>query len=121
MLDPQSIVNDPCMRFTDDSLLGKKLWKEVLEPLPVRTDRTRAFLELFKSGIEHFLTPLNDVYGPTGWDPNVQAIVVSKETLSGAESSTQLFSSSAFSFANPLSSREETRRDGFPASPSLRH
>ncbi|KAM5532073.1 hypothetical protein V8D89_012219 [Ganoderma adspersum] len=71
---------------TDDSLLGKKRWKEVLEPLPVRTDRTRAFLELFKFGVEYFLTPLNDVYGPTGWDPNVQAIVVSKETLSGAES-----------------------------------
>ncbi|PIL24238.1 hypothetical protein GSI_13991 [Ganoderma sinense ZZ0214-1] len=71
---------------TDDSLLGKKLRKEVLEPLPVRTERTRAFLELFKSGIEYFLTPLNDVCGPTGWDPNVQAVVVSKETLSGAES-----------------------------------
>ncbi|KAI1794619.1 Nucleotidylyl transferase [Ganoderma leucocontextum] len=72
--------------ITDDSLLGKKLWKEVLEPLSVRTDRTRAFLELFKPGVEYFLTPLNDVYGPTGWDPNVQALVVSKETLSGAES-----------------------------------
>ena len=33
------------------------------------------------------LVPLNDVYGPTGWDPNVHALVVSKETLPGAASS----------------------------------
>ncbi|TBU49140.1 Nucleotidylyl transferase [Dichomitus squalens] len=72
--------------ITDDSLLGKKQWKEVLEPLPVRTERTRAFLEHFKPGLEYFITPLNDVYGPTAHDPNVQALVVSKETLSGAES-----------------------------------
>lgn len=31
--------------------------------------------------------PIDDVYGPTGWDPNVQALVVSMETLSGAKSS----------------------------------
>ena len=77
--------------YADDALLGKKEHKEVLEPLPVRTARTRAFLELFKSGIEYFLTPLTDVYGPTGSDPNVQALVVSKETLSGAEASEFLF------------------------------
>ena len=70
-------------------------FKEVLEPLPVRTERTRAFLELFKPGIEYFITPLNDVYGPTGYDPNVQALVVSKETLSGADSSTSSSSSDA--------------------------
>ena len=81
--------------YSDDSLLGKKQFKEVLEPLPVRTERTRAFLELFKPGIEYFITPLNDVYGPTGYDPNVQALVVSKETLSGADSSTSSLSHNA--------------------------
>ncbi|TFK92298.1 Nucleotidylyl transferase [Polyporus arcularius HHB13444] len=72
--------------ITDDALLGKKEYKEVLEPLSVRTARTRAFLELFKPGVVYDLVPLNDVYGPTGWDPNVQALVVSKETLPGAAS-----------------------------------
>ncbi|KAI0723966.1 Nucleotidylyl transferase [Cerioporus squamosus] len=72
--------------ITDDALLGKKEYKEVLEPLSVRTARTRAFLELFKPEIVYDLVPLNDVYGPTGWDPNVQALVVSKETLPGAAS-----------------------------------
>ncbi|KAJ8454796.1 hypothetical protein ONZ51_g12823 [Trametes cubensis] len=70
--------------ITDDALLGKKEHKEVLEPLAVRTARTRAFLELFRPGIVHDLVPISDVYGPTGWDANIQALVVSKETLPGA-------------------------------------
>ena len=41
----------------------------------------------FKSGLVYDLVPLTDVAGPTGWDPNVQALVVSKETLSGAAAS----------------------------------
>ena len=73
--------------YADDALLGKKEHKEVLEPLPVRTARTRAFLELFRPGIVHDIVPISDVYGPTGWDPNVQGLVVSKETLPGAASS----------------------------------
>lgn len=64
--------------------------KEVLEKLPVRTARTRAFLELFKAGLEYDIVPINDVYGPTAWDPNVQALVVSRETLPGAAASTSL-------------------------------
>ena len=35
------------------------------------------------------------MYGPTGYDPNVQALVVSKETLSGADSSTSSSSSNS--------------------------
>ncbi|KZT09636.1 Nucleotidylyl transferase [Laetiporus sulphureus 93-53] len=70
--------------ITDDVLLKNKVNKEVLEKLPVRTARTRAFLELFKAGLEYDIVPINDVYGPTAWDPNVQALVVSKETLPGA-------------------------------------
>lgn len=48
---------------------------------------TRSFLELFKPGLEYDLVPLTDVAGPTGWDPYVQALVVSKETLGGAATS----------------------------------
>ena len=106
---------------SDDSLLRKKLWKEVLEPFSVRTDRTRTFLELFKPGIEYFCTPLNDVCGPTGYDPNVQALVVSKETLSGAESSTFSWLHSALSRTNALFSREEAGRDVIPALARICH
>ncbi|KAI0819552.1 Nucleotidylyl transferase [Trametes gibbosa] len=70
--------------ITGDALLGKKEHKEVLEPLAVRTARTRAFLALFRPRIEHALVPIEDVYGPTGWDPDIHALVVSRETLPGA-------------------------------------
>jgi len=42
-------------------------------------------LELFKPGLEYDIVPIKDVYGPTAWDPNIQALVVSKETLKGAD------------------------------------
>ena len=59
----------------------------MLEPLSVRIENVRAFLALFRPGLVYDTVPLTDVYGPTGWDPNVQALVVSKETLGGAASS----------------------------------
>jgi hypothetical protein len=49
--------------------------------------RVRGFLELFRPGIEYDIVSLNDVYGPTGTDPDIQALVVSRETVGGAESS----------------------------------
>ncbi|KAI0320114.1 hypothetical protein OF83DRAFT_1106675 [Amylostereum chailletii] len=68
---------------TDDALLVKKANKEVMESLDERIRRVRAFLELFKPGLVLDIVPITDVYGPTGWDPNIQALVVSRETLSG--------------------------------------
>jgi pantetheine-phosphate adenylyltransferase len=47
----------------------------------------REFLQLFRPQIEHDVVPISDVYGPTAVDSNIQALVVSKETLSGAEAS----------------------------------
>jgi len=72
--------------ITDDALLKNKAHKEVLEKLPVRMERVRAFLELFKPGLIYDLVSIDDVYGPTAWDPNIQALIVSKETLPGASS-----------------------------------
>lgn len=46
-----------------------------------------SFLILFKPGVEYAVVPIDDVYGPTAWDPDIQALVVSKETVSGASSS----------------------------------
>lgn len=70
--------------MTEDTLLERKTNREVMEPLSVRTDRVRSFLELFKPNLEYDLVPITDVCGPTGWDPDIQALVVSKETLNGA-------------------------------------
>ncbi|KAH9930728.1 Nucleotidylyl transferase [Fomitopsis serialis] len=71
---------------TDDTLLKNKSFKDVLESIAVRTARVRGFLELFKPGLYYDVVAISDVYGPTAWDPNIQALVVSKETLPGAAS-----------------------------------
>ena len=76
--------------FIDDALLVNKANKHVLESLEVRTSRIRAFLTRFKSSLEYDIVPITDVYGPTAWDPNIQALVVSKETISGGDASTYL-------------------------------
>lgn len=55
--------------------------------MAVRIEKTRSFLQLFRPDLEYELVAIRDVYGPTGWDPNIQALVVSVETLPGAESS----------------------------------
>jgi phosphopantetheine adenylyltransferase len=58
--------------------------------MAVRMERTRSFLQFFRPDLEYEIVALRDVYGPTGWDPNIQALVVSLETLSGAASSEYL-------------------------------
>jgi pantetheine-phosphate adenylyltransferase len=40
-------------------------------------------MELFKPSLDYDIVPIHDVYGPTATDPNIQALVVSKETASG--------------------------------------
>jgi len=71
---------------TDDALLTKKVNRHVMEDLSTRISRVRSFLQLFRPGLVYDIVPINDVYGPTGWDADIQALVVSKETLSGANS-----------------------------------
>lgn len=72
--------------ITDDELLRNKSNKHVLESMAVRIERTRSFLQLFRLDLEYEIVAIRDVYGPTGWDPNIQALVVSIETLPGAAS-----------------------------------
>lgn len=62
-----------------------------MESLETRITHVKDFLRLFKPGLIYDVVPINDVYGPTGSDPNIQALVVSKETMNGAESSQLLF------------------------------
>ncbi|EIW84947.1 Nucleotidylyl transferase [Coniophora puteana RWD-64-598 SS2] len=71
---------------TDDELLRNKSNKHALESITTRKERTHAFLKLFRSDLVYDVVAIKDVYGPTAWDPNIQALVVSKETLPGATS-----------------------------------
>jgi hypothetical protein len=57
----------------------------VLESLPERVQGVHRFMELFKPGLVYDIVPIHDVYGPTATDPNIQALVVSKETASGGK------------------------------------
>ncbi|KIK57627.1 hypothetical protein GYMLUDRAFT_45789 [Collybiopsis luxurians FD-317 M1] len=70
---------------TDSALLTSKSNAHLLESLESRKANVRSFLELYKPGLEYDIVTINDVYGPTGWDPNIQALVVSRETESGAK------------------------------------
>jgi len=40
--------------------------------------------------LELTLVPINDIYGPTAYDPEISAIVISEETRAGAESVNKL-------------------------------
>lgn len=81
-----------------------------MEDLAERTRRVRGFLEFFKPGLVYDIVPINDVYGPTAWDPNIQALVVSKETLSGAAESAWFFCASYTGVNNRLPSRKTQRK-----------
>ena len=72
--------------------------KHVLESLTHRIDRVRSFLTLFKPSLEYHIAPIQDVYGPTAVDPNIQALVVSKETLSGGAASQFILSAPRYRF-----------------------
>jgi phosphopantetheine adenylyltransferase len=71
----------------DDVLLESKVNKHVLEPIATRTQRVRDFLSFIKPQICADVVPITDVYGPTAVDPDIQALVVSRETKGGADAS----------------------------------
>ena len=65
--------------------MQKKANKDIIQPIQERIDITHNFLRLFRPQVTYDLVPIHDVCGPTAWDPNIQALVVSKETLAGAD------------------------------------
>ncbi|KAG9119886.1 hypothetical protein FRC07_004866 [Ceratobasidium sp. 392] len=74
----------------NDSLLAKKANKQYIQSISSRTAHVCSFVKLFKPSIVCEAVPIQDVYGPTAWDPNIQALVVSRETLNGASSIAQI-------------------------------
>jgi len=61
-----------------------------LEPISLRIENVRKFLTLIARQLELTLVPIHDIYGPTAYDPEISAIVVSEETRAGAESVNKL-------------------------------
>ncbi|CAB4390182.1 unnamed protein product [Rhizophagus irregularis] len=71
---------------TDDIMLRNKKFKEQLESIDTRITGVRQFLETIRRGLNYEVVPIYDAYGPTIIDAEIQAIVVSQETNSGANS-----------------------------------
>ncbi|KAK9895896.1 Nucleotidylyl transferase [Cystobasidium minutum MCA 4210] len=70
--------------ISDDVLLKNKSDREYLESLETRTHAVKSFLDLVCPHIQHDLPALQDVYGPTSTDPDVQGIIFSEESRKGA-------------------------------------
>jgi len=79
------------------SLLVSKSNSQLLEPLDERIRNVHDFLSRIDvtrtegteceeaGGVELDVCEIHDPYGPTAWDGDIQALVVSKETVSGGE------------------------------------
>ncbi|SPO41723.1 related to ELP2 - 29 kDa subunit of elongator and elongating RNA polymerase II holoenzyme [Pseudozyma flocculosa] len=73
---------------TSDAMIAKKSNADLLETLPQRRARVDAFLRLFRLAfgpLRQEVVELSDVAGPAGTDADVEALVLTDETRSGAE------------------------------------
>ncbi|KAF8935583.1 hypothetical protein BGZ52_009051 [Haplosporangium bisporale] len=68
---------------SDDEMLKTKKFRDFLEPLDERVKAVKKFLKIFKRSLVCEAVPLHDIYGPTITDRELQALVVSKETIKG--------------------------------------
>lgn len=56
-----------------------------MQPLSVRMDNVKKFINRIKRGIEVQVVPIQDDFGPTKSDPNMDLIVGSVETAKGCD------------------------------------
>lgn len=118
---PPAFPSPHTQRSPVDALLKKKSNPHLLESFHTRADKTRSFLLLFRPDLEYELVSLQDVYGPTGSDPDVHALVVSKETLSGAAASASVSSPLSSPLTSPSPSRQGARSQGSVSLANVRH
>lgn len=67
-----------------NNVLGKKL-PELVLPLQQRINDVREFLNDIDNTLIYEIVPIQDPFGPTASDPNLDLIVVSSETMKGGE------------------------------------
>ncbi|SCU98842.1 LAMI_0F16446g1_1 [Lachancea mirantina] len=68
----------------DQELLENKKYKEQLQSFKVRCECARNFLNSIKPNLKVEFSAIRDVCGPTGTVPEIECLVVSRETVSGA-------------------------------------
>ncbi|GAO52724.1 Nucleotidylyl transferase [Saitoella complicata NRRL Y-17804] len=73
---------------TAPSLLTKKAYAEFMESVDVRIAGVKSFLEKVRRGkeVEVEVVEIQDPFGPTITDAGIEALVVSRETISGGKS-----------------------------------
>lgn len=67
----------------DAEMLAKKAFGELIQPLQVRIRNVYEFIKTQKPDLVAQVVGIKDAFGPTRTDPNLQAIVASKETEKG--------------------------------------
>ena len=65
------------------SVTDKVLW-ELMEPISSRLDAVRRFVSDLKPNLHYNIVPIVDPFGPAITDADLQGIVVSSETVRGA-------------------------------------
>ena len=70
---------------THDSLLGSKVLSDLIRPVERRVAQVEAFLADVCPHLSRRVVPIEDIYGPTAWDGELECLVVSPETLRGGE------------------------------------
>lgn len=71
--------------LADGPLLASKILPELIHPVGERVAEVKYFLSDVKPWLLQDVVPITDVYGPAGYDEELQCLVVSPETQRGGE------------------------------------
>ena len=71
--------------ISSGALLSSKILPELIKPAPNRIADVQMFLSDIQPGIVHEVVSITDVYGPTITDEELECVVVSPETVRGAQ------------------------------------
>ncbi|KAK4291551.1 hypothetical protein Pmani_035629 [Petrolisthes manimaculis] len=70
---------------SEGPLLKNKTLKELIRPCEERIKNVRELVMDIDPSVEYSIVPITDPLGPTRWDPNIDMIVVSEETIKGID------------------------------------